>query len=54
MGCSVAAGSRLLSPFFLAQISGKPSIVHLKVDPEALTPMASLSSIREKALAGAR
>jgi acetolactate synthase-1/2/3 large subunit len=38
--------------FAAARTSGKPSIVHLKIDPEALTPMASLSSIREKALAG--
>jgi acetolactate synthase-1/2/3 large subunit len=38
--------------FAAARASGKPSIVHLKIDPEALTPMASLSSIREKALAG--
>jgi acetolactate synthase I/II/III large subunit len=38
--------------FAAARASGKPSIMHLKIDPEALTPMASLSSIREKALAG--
>ncbi len=38
--------------FAAARASGKPSIVHLKIDPEALTPVASLSSIREKALAG--
>ncbi len=40
--------------FAAARASGKPSIVHLKIDPEALTPMASLSSIRDKALAVAR
>ncbi len=32
--------------------SGKPAIVHLKVDPEAITPATTLSAIREKALAG--
>ncbi|MFL6937727.1 MAG: thiamine pyrophosphate-binding protein [Xanthobacteraceae bacterium] len=31
--------------------SGKPAIVHLRVDPEAVTPTMSLSAIREKALA---
>jgi len=37
--------------FAAAQASGKPSIIHLKIDPEALTTAASLSAIREKALA---
>jgi acetolactate synthase I/II/III large subunit len=32
--------------------SGKPAIVHLKIDPEAVTPTMSLTAIREKALAG--
>jgi acetolactate synthase-1/2/3 large subunit len=31
--------------------SGKPSIIHTKVDPEAITPTATLSQIREKAMA---
>ncbi|MBB3769677.1 acetolactate synthase-1/2/3 large subunit [Angulomicrobium tetraedrale] len=31
--------------------SEKPAIVHVKLDPEAITPVASLSAIREKALA---
>jgi len=39
--------------FTAAQKSGLPSIIHLKIDPEAITPGASLSGIREKALAGA-
>jgi acetolactate synthase-1/2/3 large subunit len=39
--------------FAAAQASGKPSIVHLKVDPEAITPMSTLTAIRDKALAGA-
>jgi acetolactate synthase-1/2/3 large subunit len=37
--------------FEAARTSDKPSIVHLKVDPEALSPGMSLSAIREKALA---
>ena len=42
------------SAFAAARKSGQPSIVHLKIDPEALTPSMSLSAIREKALAGKR
>ncbi|MEP7030674.1 MAG: thiamine pyrophosphate-dependent enzyme, partial [Pseudolabrys sp.] len=37
--------------FAAAQKSGLPAIVHLKIDPEAITPGASLTAIREKALA---
>jgi acetolactate synthase I/II/III large subunit len=38
--------------FAAARGSGKPSIIHLKIDPEALTPGMSLSAIRDKALKG--
>ena len=38
--------------FAAAQASGKPAIIHLKVDPEAITPGATLTGIRDKALAG--
>ena len=38
--------------FAAARQSGKPAIVQLKIDPEALTPGMSLSAIREKALSG--
>ena len=40
--------------FAAARASGKPSIIHLKIDPEAITPSATLTGIREKSLAGAR
>ena len=40
--------------FAAARKSGKPSIVHLKIDPEAITPGASLTAIRDKALAGGK
>jgi acetolactate synthase I/II/III large subunit len=36
--------------FGAAQASGKPSIIHLKIDAEAITPTATLSGIRAKAL----
>ncbi|WP_137043621.1 thiamine pyrophosphate-binding protein [Pseudolabrys sp. FHR47] len=38
--------------FAAAQKSGLPSIIHLKVDAEPLTPGMSMSAIREKALSG--
>ena len=38
--------------FDAAQKSGLPSLVHLKIDPNALTPMSTLEAIRAKALAG--
>jgi acetolactate synthase-1/2/3 large subunit len=31
--------------------SGKPAILHLKVDPEAITPTTTLTALREKAMA---
>ena len=37
--------------FAAAQKSGKPAIIHLKVDPEAITPMTTLTQLREKSLA---
>jgi acetolactate synthase-1/2/3 large subunit len=37
--------------FAAAQNSGKPSIIHLKIDPEAITPTMTLTGIREKSLA---
>jgi acetolactate synthase-1/2/3 large subunit len=38
--------------FAAAQKSGLPSIIHLKIDPEAISPGATITGIREKALAG--
>jgi acetolactate synthase-1/2/3 large subunit len=37
--------------FAAAKASGKPSIIHLKIDPEALTIGTTLTGIREKSLA---
>jgi acetolactate synthase-1/2/3 large subunit len=37
--------------FRAAQASGKPAIVHLKVDPEAITPAITLTKLREQAQA---
>jgi acetolactate synthase-1/2/3 large subunit len=38
--------------FAAARASGKPAILHLKIDPEAITPTATLTGIREKSRAG--
>jgi acetolactate synthase-1/2/3 large subunit len=40
--------------FAQAVATGKPSIIHLKVSPEAIAPGATLTAIREKSLAGGR
>jgi acetolactate synthase I/II/III large subunit len=37
--------------FAAAESARMPAIIHLKIDPEATTPMATLSQIRQKALA---
>ncbi len=36
--------------FEAALASGKPAIIHLKIDPEAITPSTTLDAIRKKAL----
>ncbi len=38
--------------FAQAVATGKPSIIHLRIDPEAITPTTTLTAIREKSLAG--
>ena len=40
--------------FNAAERSGKPAIIHLKIDPEAITPVTTLTKIREKTLAATR
>ena len=51
-GATVEKTADFLPAFEAAQRSGKPAILHLKVDPEALTPTMSLTATREKAQAG--
>jgi acetolactate synthase-1/2/3 large subunit len=40
--------------FERASASGKPALVELKIDPDAITPATTLSAIREKALKSGR
>ena len=49
-GETVATTGEFLPAFERALGSGKPAIVHVKVDPEAITPMTTLSAIRQAAL----
>ena len=49
-GETVTTTEQFLSAFKRARSSGKPSIIHCKTDPEALTPGRSLSEIRNAAL----
>ena len=51
-GVSVEKTADFPAAFAAAKASGKPSIIRLKIDPEALTLGATLSAIREKSLAG--
>ena len=37
--------------FAAAKASGLPAIIHLKVDPDAILPGATLTQIRDRALA---
>ena len=50
-GVTVQRTEDFPAAFAAAQASGKPAIVHLKIDPEAITPAMTLSKIRAKSLA---
>jgi acetolactate synthase I/II/III large subunit len=50
-GVTVEKTSDFPTAFQAAERSGLPSIVHLKIDPEAITPTTTLARIRESALA---
>jgi acetolactate synthase I/II/III large subunit len=53
-GATVEKTADFAAAFKAAQASGKPAIVHLKVDPEAITPSTTLTKLREQALAERR
>jgi len=50
-GTSVERTADFPAAFKEAQASGKPAIIRLKIDPEAITPVTTLSKIRAKSLA---
>jgi acetolactate synthase-1/2/3 large subunit len=47
-GETVERTEEFASAFERARASGKPSIIEVKLDPEAITPTRTLSQIREK------
>jgi acetolactate synthase-1/2/3 large subunit len=51
LGVDVENTAEFPAAFKQAQASGKPSIIRLKIDPEAITPMTTLAKIRAKSLA---
>jgi acetolactate synthase-1/2/3 large subunit len=50
-GVTVEKTADFAFAFKTAERSGKPSIIHLKIDTNALTPGATLEAIRAKAMA---
>jgi acetolactate synthase-1/2/3 large subunit len=50
-GTTVERTADFEAAFEAAQQSGKPAIIHLKVDPEAITPTTTLGAIREQSMA---
>jgi acetolactate synthase-1/2/3 large subunit len=51
-GVSVERTADFPAAFKEAQASGRPAIIRLKIDPEAITPVTTLTNIRAKSLAG--
>ncbi|HET7911281.1 MAG TPA: thiamine pyrophosphate-dependent enzyme, partial [Pseudolabrys sp.] len=49
-GAVVEKSADFPAVFAAARASGKPSIIHLKIDPEAITPATTLSAIRESGI----
>ena len=52
-GATVEATADFPAAFEAARASGQPSIIHVKIDADAITPGVTLSAIRAKALADA-
>jgi len=50
-GVAVEKTADFAAAFAAAKASGKPAIIHLKIDPDASTPATTLSAIRTRALA---
>jgi len=51
-GAMVDKTADFAAAFETARALGKPAILHLKVDPEAITPSTTLGAIRQTALSG--
>jgi acetolactate synthase-1/2/3 large subunit len=53
-GATVEKTADFAKAFDAALASGKPAILHLKIDAEAITPSTTLEAIRKKAMSGER
>ena len=53
-GATVETTANFAGAFAAARLSGLPAIIHLKIDPEATLPGATLSAIRANALSARR
>jgi len=53
-GATVARTEEFAPAFERALACGKPALLHLKLDPQALTPNASLDDLRNQGLAARR
>ncbi|MGJ7038402.1 acetolactate synthase-1/2/3 large subunit [Shinella sp. BE166] len=53
-GETVESTEEFADAFRRSEASGKPALIEIRIDPEALTPKMSLSQIREQALAAGR
>jgi acetolactate synthase-1/2/3 large subunit len=51
-GATVEKTSDFARAFEAAEKSGKPAIIHVKVEANAITPMMTLEAIRARSLAG--
>jgi acetolactate synthase-1/2/3 large subunit len=51
-GFTVEQTDDFADAFYAARASGLPSIIHLRIDPEAITPTLTLSQIRAASAAG--
>jgi acetolactate synthase-1/2/3 large subunit len=49
-GATVETTADFATAFSAAQQSSRPAIIHLKIDPDAITPATTLTAIRNKAL----
>lgn len=52
VGFTVEKAGEFQAAFDAAIASGRPALVHVRLDPEAITPTSTLSGIRARALAG--
>jgi acetolactate synthase-1/2/3 large subunit len=50
-GATVEKTEQFAEAFRAAKASGKPAIIHLKVDPQAISPATTIDAIRAKSLA---